>query len=309
MSYSNYPGGFANGVTIRGVPLIQSHPGEVFYVNSSSVLAKAGIGGSNGNPGTYQKPFATIQGAINRCKAGRGDIVLVMPGYTETVSTAAGLDFNVKGVAVIGLGRGSLRPTITMSATTSTIHFDTPDTLVSNVLFVPTAAVVIGINIDKTDGIVHNCEFRGGSGTNQFTDAIEIDGGSANTCDRTKILGCKFSSPTANAASAILLGEVNDDVEISGCYATGDYSDAPIHNPTGSILTQLNCHHNFLSNDQSGGLALKLVSACTGTLRNNFYNTDSAAASSTDPGACQSFECYGNDTDTTASGVVSPAIT
>ncbi len=60
MPYSNYPNGFSNGVTIRGVPLQQAQPGEVFFVNNSSVLAEGGIAGSDSGKGTYQQPFQNI---------------------------------------------------------------------------------------------------------------------------------------------------------------------------------------------------------------------------------------------------------
>ena len=109
---SNYPNGFSNGVTIRGVPLNQPHPGEVFWVNSSSAIAKGGVGGSNGNDGSYRKPFGTIAGALTKCLANRGDIIYVMPGYTETVATAGALDLNVAGVKIIGLGDGVIAPNL-----------------------------------------------------------------------------------------------------------------------------------------------------------------------------------------------------
>jgi len=74
MSTSNYPNGFPNGVIIRGMPLQQAYSGQVFWVNNSSVLPPNGIAGSNGNKGTYLQPFATLDYAVGRCTAGRGDI-------------------------------------------------------------------------------------------------------------------------------------------------------------------------------------------------------------------------------------------
>jgi hypothetical protein len=44
MSRSNYPNGFTDGVTIRGLPVLLAHPGKVYWVNNSSVLAPSGIG-------------------------------------------------------------------------------------------------------------------------------------------------------------------------------------------------------------------------------------------------------------------------
>ena len=118
---SNYPNGFANGVTIRGMPLLQVHPGEVFWVNNSGVLAKGGVGGSDGNDGSYRRPFATIDYAIGKCTASRGDIIAVMPGHEEDIDAAAGIALDVAGVAIIGLGSAALRPKITFSATASTM--------------------------------------------------------------------------------------------------------------------------------------------------------------------------------------------
>ena len=301
MPLSNFPNGFPQGITLKNLPVLNTHAGNVFWVDSET--------GSNQYKGLFKRPFATIDYAIGRCTANNGDVVMIKPGHSETISVAAGISLDIAGVTVIGMGKGQDRPTITMTATTSTIHIDAANTYIGNLLFLPTAAVVIAVDVDKTDFTMEGCEFRGAANANQFTDAIELDGGSSGACDRMRILGCKFTSPTANAVSAITLNEVADNVEISGCYITGDYSVAPIHNPTGSILTQLLIRDNILFNDQSGDLALELVSACTGMLIRNMYNTDSAAASAVDPGACQSFECYGNDSDTTANAVLSPAIT
>jgi len=137
MAGSNYPNGFAAGVTIRGLPLQQVHPGEVFWVNSTTVLAKGGVGGSNGNDGTYRRPFATLEYALSKTTASRGDIIFLMPGYTQTVATATTLNFDVAGVAIIGLGSGNLRPTITFDTNdTATIPVSGANMSVSNVKFV-----------------------------------------------------------------------------------------------------------------------------------------------------------------------------
>ncbi len=144
--YSNYPNGFSNGVTIRGVPLQQAQPGEVFYVNNSSVLAKNGVSGSDGNPGTYQKPFETLDGAIGYCKAGRGDIIFVMPGHAETLSTATALNLDVAGVAIVGLGAGTSRPTFTLdTATTTTIPVSAANISVKNCIFTANFADIVSV--------------------------------------------------------------------------------------------------------------------------------------------------------------------
>lgn len=109
-SVSNFPGGFTNGIVIRGVPLQILHPGKVFWVNNSSVLPEGGIAGSNGNPGTYRKPFSTLDYAIGRAVANRGDVIVLMPGHAENLTAAGAITSDVAGIAVVGLGSGTKRP-------------------------------------------------------------------------------------------------------------------------------------------------------------------------------------------------------
>ncbi len=134
---SNYPNGFLDGVTIRGLPLQQLHPGEVFWVNNSSVLApvKSALAGSDGNNGSYKEPFSTVDFAIGKCKASRGDIIVVMPGHAEDLGVAGAISSDVAGVAVIGLGTGALRPTFTCSVTAGSWDMSAANLSFYNLLF------------------------------------------------------------------------------------------------------------------------------------------------------------------------------
>ena len=107
---SNYPNGFSGGVTVRGMPVLNSYPGMSFWVDGST-----GGGGSDGNPGTFTLPFASIDGAINQCVANRGDIIMVKAGHTETLVAAGAITLDVAGVSVIGLGVGNDRPVLTFT--------------------------------------------------------------------------------------------------------------------------------------------------------------------------------------------------
>src|SRR3990170_2889471 len=119
---SNYPAGF-NNVTIRGVPITQAHPGQVYWVsNATTSLLPGQVGGSDGNPGSFSAPFSTLDYAIGRCTAGRGDIIFIKPGHAETITSATTIALDVAGVAIVGLGNGSARPTFTFTtANTATI--------------------------------------------------------------------------------------------------------------------------------------------------------------------------------------------
>jgi hypothetical protein len=134
---SNYPTGFANGVAIRGVPLVQTHSGKVFWVSNATTIQTGQRGGSDGNKGTFDSPFSTLEYAIGQCVANRGDIIFIKPGHAESVTSATSLNFDTAGVAIIGLGMGSNRPTFTFTtANTATIPVTAANMSVQNCIFV-----------------------------------------------------------------------------------------------------------------------------------------------------------------------------
>jgi hypothetical protein len=307
---SNYPNGI-EGLVLRDQPILQTNPGKVFWVNSTTVLGGGQkVGGSDGNAGTVAAPFATIDKAINSCTASRGDIIMVMPGHTETIADATSLVPDVAGVAIIGLGRGTLRPTITMSAVASSIILSAANVAIQNILFLAEHDNTIMAEVTASNCLISQCEFRSriAATSRQFVTAIDIGGASANDCDLTVVSGCKFTSPDVGATEAILLSEVSEGVIIENCSVFGDFSVAPIHNPTGKVCTNLTVSGCTLKNTQSGDLALELVSACTGFLINNQYATDIAGAvGGVDPGSANSFECFATDA-VDVSGLIAPAV-
>ena len=134
---SNYPQGFTSGLSVRGMPLIQMQPGNVFWLNNSTTpMVPQARAGSDNNHGTYLAPFATLQYAMNSCMAGRGDIIFVGAGHYETISSATALSLNTAGVAIIGLGAGSLRPQFVLdTANTATITVNADNISIQNCLF------------------------------------------------------------------------------------------------------------------------------------------------------------------------------
>lgn len=162
---SNYPGGFASGVTIRGLPLLQTHAGEIFWVNSSTTaIAKSAVGGSNGNDGSYRRPFATLDYAVGKCTANRGDIIVLMPNHTETLAAVVALD--VAGVAVIGLGQGTNRPAFTGGFVGDLFAVSADNITISNLFFneKTTAATTNStIDIAAANCTVQNCHFDFGA--------------------------------------------------------------------------------------------------------------------------------------------------
>lgn len=221
---NNFPGGFAQGITIRGMPVAVTHPGKVYWVSNATTLSDRQIGGSNSNKGTFDAPFSTIAGALLQCVANRGDIVMVKPGHAETVSAAAGIILNVAGVAIIGLGVGSTRPTITLdTANTASITVTANNVSVSNFLFkanflnIATVFSIANAQV-ATDFAVDNCEFRDLSNILNFVSAVKI-GTTANIADgfqftNNKIVG--VSSAPAAATTAVVCASNLDRAYLAG---------------------------------------------------------------------------------------------
>ncbi len=186
---NNYPGGFAAGLTIRGLPVAVTHPGKVFWVSNATTLSDRQIGGSDSNNGTFDKPFGTITGGLAACVANRGDVIMVKPGHAETIAAAAGLVLNKAGVAIVGLGVGSKRPTLTWSAAASTVSVVASNVSIQNFLFISTMATpfttVAFAETNATvanDFTVDNCEFRDSATTTGFLSHY-LGGTTANQSD------------------------------------------------------------------------------------------------------------------------------
>jgi len=220
MAGSNYPNGFANGVVIRGVPLLQTHPGEVFWLNNSSVLAKGGVGGSDGNDGSYIRPFGTLDYAVSRCTANRGDIVFIMPGHAETESTvdAAIAQLDVAGVAVIGLGSGDLRPSFTVNDDGNTFDISGANTILSNIRLVSSVVdVAVGFDVSAANVVIDSVAFEDVTvGTDLFIDCVSTAAGN-NSCDGLVVNNCTYYNVETTCDAFI---QVNGD--LSGLQMTNN---------------------------------------------------------------------------------------
>ena len=231
---SNFPGGFSSGVTIQNTPISIPHPGKVFWVNNSSVLAEGGIGGSNSNDGTYQRPFSTLDYAVGKCKASRGDVIYIMPGYTQDMAAADAVDVDVHGVRIIGLGRGTLRPKFTYSDAAGEFVIGADNVRIENLWFVPSVTGIthaVDVEASATDCQIINCDFSGAeaAGTDEFNAAITA----VALADRGLIQGCYFNSGAAAAVYAISL-DTPIDWQLLDNVIMGDYSTAAIGTITGA---------------------------------------------------------------------------
>lgn len=273
---SNYPQGWANGVTVRGVPIEVPHPGKVFWVNNSGVLAEGGIGGSNGNKGTYQQPFGTIDYAIGRCKANRGDVIYVMPGHVETCSTATGgtatVDLDVAGVSIIGLGHGSKQARFDFTVAAGIVTVDADNVAIHNMNFhanIPEVVIGLSVLTLATDCHVSNCKFDvETTTTDEFLISINFGVG----CSNFVVEDCTIDNGLGAGATGIKLVGATAGGNIRRNRIVGDYTLACVGGLT-TLSTEIYIEDNVLVNGGSGGVGtvavLSMVAASTGMFRGN----------------------------------------
>lgn len=234
--YSNYPNGFTHGVTIRGLPLTMTNPGQVFWVDGSSITPPRGVvGGNDGNPGTFTKPFATLDYAIGKCTASRGDIIMIKPGHTESISSAGAIACDVAGVAIIGCGSGSLKPTFTWdTAATATMTVSADNVTFHNLRFESGFADITAmIPITSNHITFSHVDLEQDAANENFVDFITVATGAiglyidncnwvgndaandsfvtmAGTLDHLRVTNSYFALNTAQAAAVGLFDSVGN---------------------------------------------------------------------------------------------------
>ena len=149
--------------------------GQVFWVDSTQV--KSVTDGSKSNPGTHQKPFATLGFAIGRCEANRGDVIYLKHGHVELISEFADININVPGISIIGLGIGTLQPRMNFTVDNKEVTVNANNISIININFHTNIFVSCGLSINpsSTDCLVKRCKFDvENTGTTGFVTVIEI---------------------------------------------------------------------------------------------------------------------------------------
>lgn len=261
MGFSNYPDGFLNGITVRGIPILNTYAGNVFWVDS-------GIG-SNGNSGKLPtQPFATIDYAVGRCTANNGDIIMVAPGHAEVVSAAGGLDLDVAGITIIGLGRGATQPTVTLdTATTADVDVDAANITVANIHFRANFAdIVAAIDVNATDFSLLGCRF-----TEVATDMnalIWVQDAAAAGSDRITIEGCHAIALDAANTHFVNFAGTGTGHIIKDNILIGDWGTMAIGGA--GVITACTIINNMISNAASTSDAcINLAATATGVVVGN----------------------------------------
>ena len=272
---ANFPNGI-NDLVYRESPVTTSRSGQTFWVNNSTVLAKNGTGGSNGNPGTYTNPFLTIDFAIGKCTANRFDVIEVMPNHVEVISGAAGIDLDVAAVTIIGHGSGSTQSKVTFTDAASTFEVNTTNWKIDGLWLEATVtAVAKGIDVinGADDGAIVNCRFSAETlATDEFEDAVFV-----TTADRCDIVNNTFDMDAGTAQSAIHHVGACLGGNVLGNTVKGDYAVACIESVSAGqeqIIYQNNTLINGVHANLNTIACISLHSSATAYIDNNDLYTN-----------------------------------
>jgi hypothetical protein len=183
---SNVPGGPQNIVDFA------KHPYDVYFIDSSNSSASDAAGYGN----SPDIPLASIDYLFSLATAGKKVVGYVLPGHTETYSTTGTkMTADKAGVHIIGLGKGSNRPTITFGHVDATWVISAANITIENFLFVTSVdSVVTYGTISGADFKMIDCEWRD-------TTDIEVITDWTVTGDRPQFINCNKSGYTGGNAN------------------------------------------------------------------------------------------------------------
>lgn len=286
---------FPNGVSSFGLPVLPgvgtgAYSGNTFFVDSGS--------GLNANPGTFQKPFATIDYAVGKCTASNGDVIYVKEGHTETVTAVGGLDLDIAGITIFFMGTGNGRGSINFTTLTGAdMDVDAADITLINPRFVAGIDALTGpIDVNSARFKMINATWQDGTTINT-TDCLVAD---ANADDMV-IDGFEFidgdAAGTQKQSFIQIAGATRPVLKRIRC--TGDFGTGIIENGTAWVDAYLeDVVIDNASTSPTVGILLQATSS--GQARNCHIRVASGTTYVTADNDMQFFECFGTGTDATA---------
>lgn len=203
-----------------------------------------------GPTGVFEDTFTennrvlTLQAALARCRAGKPDVIIVLPGHAENVDAA---DFGsnlVAGTQIVGVAPfgSSLMPNFTFTNAAGTILIDQAGVLVSGIKFTSGVdALANMVNISASGCRLSECLFDCGANSALDCDAPLIVSGGVNNV----IEDCVLYSLGAAVHTQLLLlsGSSLHGLDVKNNLFSGQCATNGVVNITGTGAA-MRIHHN-----------------------------------------------------------------
>ena len=263
--------------------------GAVFFVSGGTAALYGGGGANSGACDTPEEPATTIQAALDKTVAGRGDTVVILPG-SRTITAA--LTMTKADVTLTGLGGSSpVKPSAILSslaASADAINVSAANVVIDDLHFpASTAATTSRIDAGAAGLVVRNCTFECGAFD---LETITIPAAGLHT----QIEGNRFyvtaNGPDAaieiEAAASHYIKILNND--FNGMNDTNGWDVGAIN----SAVAHKSCVVS--GNLNSFGPAVIFSAAATGMISLNTMG-EGTLGSMLDPGSCMCSENYEAD--------------
>lgn len=283
----------ANGVAevYPGV-ILAPNGGLVHYVHASGAAALDLLpsGLASPSPGGF---FTSLNAAMGSCRANRGDVIIALPGHTETVSTGSFLSSVKAGVRVRGAATSTNdRPKITWNNAAGNIALSAASVWFDNFQFelagdpasVTALTVTQAITITGDACKFTNCRFQVGVDVDQI-----VTLGILVNAKKVEIANCRFiGDPTAKITSA---GTVLRITAADEFWFHDNYVSAALNTNTDGVIESLttaskeiDITDNYLMANGSGNTCVVDFGAAiagTGKLQRNFMVVPTDATAET----------------------------
>lgn len=304
MGLTRFPG----GLTSLGLPvfpsggLIPFTTGEYFWVDSNNTMA--------GGDGSFDHPVQTLAAAYVKCVASRNDVIIMKAGHAETISANAALTLNKIGVSIIGLGQGSLRPTLTLTGSSAavTITVSAANQLFRN--FITSAGrdeLVAVFTISAAGCTIDAVDYVEDDVTHQCITWITTTTGAK----QLTVMNCmlvQITAPAGNGFAIRLIGA--DDCKIMNnlihWLTTNNAGSGGIGITGTAALRSTVTGNKIMVRGGASVLSLAPLAATTGVWAYNYAGNANAAASNIGVTGIGFFENYVSNAGTTQ-GILDPA--
>jgi hypothetical protein len=199
--------------------------GTINFPTSRSLYVRS-TGPADGDPKEIVNGgdfYTTVAAALDHCRSGKGDQVIVLDGHTETVSTADAWPNLKPGTKIIGWGDGTNRPTVTFSAAAASILLNVANVSISNFIFncagnpSATTALTVAAPFTVSDAGCgfYGCDFQVGVDADQIvTKAITT----TDAANRFSITDSHFYGATAAECTTVLEVLGSDDLRLENVH-------------------------------------------------------------------------------------------
>ncbi len=234
---------------------------------------------------TPERAVATLDAAFALCTADKGYNIFLLPKHAETITAAAGVDADVAGVSVYGLGSGTNQPAITFTtATTTDIDIDAAGITFENIHFIAGFAdIAVMIDVNATDFVLRNCRFT--QSADDLNGKICVQDAAAAASDRITIEGCKAIMYDAVNTHFVNFGGTGDGHIVRDNVLHGDWGTFAVGGA--GVITFCEIRDNMIANiaSTSDG-CIDLAATATGVVVGNHCAGAAAQANGITATAC-----------------------